>query len=120
MNKLEDSNSLDLSRRIIDIASDQKADDILLLDVRPQIFYTDFLVFFSMDTDRQINAIVREIESQLKINGSSLYTKEGLAENGWVAIDFFDVIVHIFKPEVREIYQLEKFFESSTELVRMI
>ena len=42
MNKLEDSNSLDLSRRIIDIASDQKADDILLLDVRPQIFYTDF------------------------------------------------------------------------------
>ena len=120
MNKLEDSNSLDLSRRIIDIASDQKADDILLLDVRSQIYYTDFLVFFSMDTDRQINAVVRDIESQLKANGNTLYTKEGLAENGWVVMDFFDVIVHIFKPEVREIYQLEKFFEFGTELVRMI
>ena len=60
MNKLENSNSLDLSRRIVDIASDQKADDILLLDVRSQIYYTDFLVFFSMDTDRQINAVVRD------------------------------------------------------------
>jgi len=120
MNKPDVSNSLDLSRRIVDIASDNKADDILLLDVRAQIYYTDYLVFFSMDTDRQINSIIREIELQLKVNGSSYFAKEGFAENGWVIIDFFDVIVHIFKPEVRESYQLEKFLEFGTELVRMI
>ena len=46
-----------------------------------------------MDTDRQINSIIREIELQLKVNGSSYFAKEGFAENGWVIIDFFDVIL---------------------------
>ncbi|MQG18820.1 MAG: ribosome silencing factor [SAR202 cluster bacterium] len=117
MNKFLNPSPLDLSRKIVDIASENNANDVVLIDVRPQVYYTDYLVVFSLDTDRQINSVIREIELQFKTTG---IIKEGIPEHGWVIIDFFDVIVHIFKPEIRETYQLEHFFEFGSELVRLI
>lgn len=99
-----------LAERIAAIASDKKAIDIRVIDLRGIVSYTDFFVICSGNTERQAKAIHDGIYEELK-NGSAerLLPRrtEGDREARWILLDYWDVVVHIFTPEAREYYRLE-------------
>ena len=100
-----------LAERIATIASDKKAVDIRVIDLRGIVSYTDFFVICSGNTERQAKAIHDAIYEELKHGpgGDRLLPRrtEGDREARWILLDYLDVVVHIFTPEAREYYRLE-------------
>ena len=98
-----------LADRIAAIASDVKAADIRVLDLREVLGYTDYFVVCSGNTERQTKAIYDRIYRDLKDNERMLPRREeGSREARWILMDYLDVVVHIFTPEARSFYRLEQ------------
>jgi ribosome-associated protein len=98
-----------LARVIADYAGDKKAIDIAELDLRGVLGYTDFFVVCSGNTDRQTKAIHDGIHQGLKKDHGMLPRRvEGLAEGRWILMDYLDCVVHIFTPDAREYYRLDR------------
>jgi ribosome-associated protein len=94
---------------IVRYAEDKKAIDVVELDLRGVLGYTDYFLVCSGNTGRQAKAIHDGILEGLKHEHDTLPRKvEGSAEGGWILMDYFDVVVHIFTPETREFYRLEQ------------
>jgi ribosome-associated protein len=97
-----------LADRIAAIASDRKAIDIRVLDLRGIVGYTDFLVVCSGNTERQTKAIHDAIYRELKDSDGLLPRREeGMREARWILLDYLDCVVHVFTPQAREFYRLE-------------
>jgi ribosome-associated protein len=96
-----------LARRLAAIADDKKATDLVALDVRPLVSYTDYLVICTARNERQAKAIHDEVYHQLKRDGWLPARVEGEREAEWVLLDYLDTVLHIFTPELRERYRLE-------------
>jgi ribosome-associated protein len=94
--------------RIAAVASDRKAIDIRVLDVRGMVGYTDFFVICSGNTERQTKAIHDAIHEDLKREGVIPRRVEGSREARWVLMDYLDAVVHIFTPDARSFYRLEQ------------
>ena len=102
-------NSEELAAAIANFADDKKAQSIVELDLRGVVDYTDFFVICSGGSDRQVKAIHDGIHLGCKSEHAILPTRvEGLPRGQWVLMDYLDVIVHVFMPEVREYYSLER------------
>jgi ribosome-associated protein len=94
---------------IAEYASDRKALDIVVLDVRGIIGYTDYFVICTGRTDRQTKAIHNAIHMGMKSQHGRLPRRvEGLPQARWILMDYLDVVVHVFTPEAREYYRLEQ------------
>ena len=94
---------------IAEFASDVKAIDLVELDLREVLGYTDYFVISSGNTDRQTKAIHDRVHEGLKKEHGILPRRvEGLAEGRWILMDYLDVVVHIFTPDAREFYRLEQ------------
>ena len=90
-------------------AADKKGSDIVVLDLREVAGYTDFFVIVSGTSDRQAKAIHDGIHQGLKKHEGLLPRRvEGLGEARWILMDYLDVVVHVFTPETRGFYALEK------------
>jgi ribosome-associated protein len=91
------------------LAADRKALDLVQLDLRGIIGYTDYFVICSGRSDRQVKAIHDAIyEGMKKQHGVLPERVEGLPQARWVLMDYLDVVVHVFTPETREYYRLEQ------------
>jgi ribosome-associated protein len=97
-----------LVERIVSVASDRKAIDIRVLDVRGMVGYTDYFVICSGNTERQTKAIHDAVHESLKASGVIPRRVEGAREARWVLMDYLDAVVHIFTPDAREFYRLEQ------------
>jgi ribosome-associated protein len=98
-----------LAEEIARFAGDAKAIDLVELDLRDVLGYTDYFVISSGNTDRQTKAIHDRIHQGLKNEHGLLPRRvEGLAEARWILMDYLDVVVHVFTPEAREFYRLEQ------------
>jgi len=90
-------------------ASDVKAQEIVELDLRGVLGYTDYFVIATGGTDRQVKAVHDRIHENMKREHGLLPRRvEGVSESRWILMDYLDVIVHIFTPEAREFYRLEQ------------
>lgn len=99
----------DLAHAVAGYAADKKAIDIVELDLRGVLEYADFFVVCSGNTDRQAKAIHDGIHLGMKNDHGVLPRRvEGLSEAHWVLMDYLDVIVHVFTPETRAFYALER------------
>ncbi len=99
---------------VLQAAHDKKASDVVLLDLRHADGFTDFFVICSGQSNRQIKAIADGIEEQLrKEHGLKPSHVEGYARAEWILLDYFDFIVHVFHPETREFYGLERLWGSA-------
>jgi ribosome-associated protein len=99
-----------LARRIAETALDKKAQDVVALDMRGVVTYTDFFVICTGNTERQTQAIEDAIHQGLKHSdhGRILPERiEGHAEGRWILMDYLDCVVHIFTPGARDYYRLE-------------
>ncbi len=91
----------------------------MLLDIREICTYADYLVIFSGQSERQIKALCEEIDKALSQTGVILLHQEGTVDSGWVLMDFGEVIIHIFAPEVRDYYQLDSLWSAAKPLIRI-
>jgi ribosome-associated protein len=99
----------ELVTEITRLAADKKAIDVVELDLRGVLGYTDYFLVCSGNTGRQAKSIHDGIIEGLKREHGTLPRRvEGSAEAGWILMDYLDVIVHIFTPETREFYRLEQ------------
>jgi ribosome-associated protein len=92
-------------------AADKLASDILLLDVSEQLVITDVFLLASAPNDRQVRAIVDDIEEQLRDLGCKPLRREGEKEGRWVLLDFGDIVVHVQHQEERVFYALERLWK---------
>ena len=100
--------SEDLLARILSSLEDDKAEDIVQVDLRGKSAMADYMVICSGRSSRQVAAISEKLVDRLKADFGRYSKVEGKDTGDWVLIDTGDVIVHVFRPEVREFYQLEK------------
>jgi ribosome-associated protein len=101
-------NSTDLAHRISDIIFTKKGFNVLSVDLRNLVSFTDYFVICSADSDTQVKAIADEVDRVLSDDGIKCWHKEGLKALSWVLLDYVDVVVHVFKNDSREFYNLEK------------
>jgi len=91
-------------------ASDKQALHIMAFDVSDQLAITDAFVLAAASNDRQVKAIVDEIEDKLRDIGAKPIRREGERDGRWVLIDYGDVVVHVFLDEVRRFYEIERLY----------
>jgi len=115
-----DESVLAMAHRIVELASDKKASDIVLLDVRGETTMTDYFVICSGASDRQLNAIAGGIVEGMKEEGDPPLSREGDASSHWLLVDFGGVIVHVMSKPEREFYQLEKLWSQASLLLHIV
>jgi ribosome-associated protein len=97
-------------------ASEKKAVDVRILEVRNLIVITDYFVVCSGATERQVRTIVDEIEKTMTKLGMKAIRREGEREGRWVLLDFGDVVAHVFAAEERTYYELERLWKDAPEI----
>jgi len=110
----------ELAHRIVDVASDRKAADIVLLRTSEVTTLADYFVIASGRSDRQVQALSKAIVDELRDEGYKPLGIEGKGGARWVLIDYGSVIVHLFAPEVREYYGLERLWSKAAQVVRVV
>jgi ribosome-associated protein len=106
-----------LARRLAAVADSKKGEDLVALDMRPLVAYTDFLVVCTARNERQAGAIVDEVRVQLKRElGLLPGGVDSAGEAGWTIIDYLDCVLHVFTPEARDRYQLEDLWREAPRL----
>ena len=111
---------LEVAQFIVDEAADKLAEDIVLLDLRGLAPFADYFVIMSAESSRQIEALEEDLTQVLKDSGVPRHRREGTPGSGWVLLDFSDVIIHIFSPEEREFYDLERLWGRAPQVVRVL
>jgi ribosome-associated protein len=99
--------SEDLARRVAAIADSKQAADLVALDMRELVGYTDFLVICTARNERQSKAIYDAVHDELKREGMLPARVEGERDAQWLLVDYLDCILHVFSPETRNRYRLE-------------
>jgi ribosome-associated protein len=108
-----------VARQIVDVAVDKKAGDVTLLEIGKVTTLADYFVIATGTSDRQINAIGSGVEERMKEEGVRLLAREGVPGDGWVLLDYGQVIVHVFAPEQREYYDLERRWREAPTLLKI-
>jgi len=111
--------SLEIARRIVELAEDKKAADIVLLDLAGLTTLADYFVIASGGSDRQLDAIADGIVSGMRDEKVKPFGREGTAASHWVLVDFGSVIVHVFTPPERDFYQLERHWSEAKTVLRV-
>lgn len=108
-----------LARRIAAIVEDKLGEDVLILDMRGLVGYTDFLVIATARNERLAKAIHDEVHERLKRDEGTIPDRvEGVAEARWILLDYLDCVLHLLVPEARERYRLERLWGEAPRLER--
>jgi len=109
--------SENLARRLAELADSKQAEDIVVLDMRGLVAYTDFLAICTARNERLAKAIVDEVRVRVKQESALLPGGvDGGGEAGWTILDYLDVVLHVFTPEARDRYQLDDLWHEAPRL----
>jgi ribosome-associated protein len=100
--------ALDMATVAARAAVAKLADDVVVIDVSGQLVITDCFVIASASNDRQVNAIVDEVEEKMRVAGHKPARREGTREGRWVLLDYIDIVVHIQHQDERNFYALDR------------
>ena len=103
--------ALEMARVAVAAAADKLAENIVVLDVSEQLVITDLFVSASAPNERQVQAIVDEVEEKVRLHGVKPTRREGTREGRWVLLDFVDVVVHVQHSEERGFYGLDRLWK---------
>ena len=112
----ETDNDLDKVTRILSAALERNAQMPLVMDVRAVTSFADAFVLLSGRSDRQVRAIAESIIETLRESDEAPLGVEGMQDGRWVLIDCNDVIVHVFEPEMRDLYALERLWSDAPNI----
>jgi ribosome-associated protein len=110
----------DLAHRIVEVASDKKASDVVLLRTAEVTTMADYFVICSGRSERQVQVLGHAIVDELRKEGIRPLGVEGRGTARWILLDYGSVIVHVFAPEEREYYGLERLWSNATQVVRVV
>ncbi len=110
---------VDIARRVVEIAEDKKAADIVLLEVGALTTVAEYFVICSGGSERQLEAIGDGIVEGLRAEGVRPIGREGTASSHWVLLDYGGVIVHVFTPPERDFYALERHWSEAKTVLRV-
>jgi nicotinate-nucleotide adenylyltransferase len=116
---LNERSSLEIARRVVELAEDKKAADIVLLDLSALTTFADYFVICSGGSERQLDAIADGIIEGLRPEKTRPIGREGTPASHWVLVDFGSVVVHVFTPPERDFYQLEKHWSEAKTVLRV-
>ena len=105
-----------LARKLARIADEKQATDVVALDMRELVGYTDFLVLATARNERLAKAIHDEVHHALKRDGLLPARAEGTAQSQWILLDYLDAVLHVFVPETRERYRLDQLWGEAPQL----
>jgi ribosome-associated protein len=107
------------AHEIAEIISDKQGADIVILDTREASGIADYFVIATANSERQLKAIVDEVQKQMKARKTLPLGVDGEPASGWVLLDYANVIVHVFDPGTRDYYQLEELWKDAPTVVRI-
>jgi ribosome-associated protein len=108
--------SEELARRLAALADSKQATDVVALDMRGLVGYTDFLVLCTARNERLAKAIHDEAHAALKREGLLPARAEGVRESRWILLDYLDAVLHVFVPEARDRYRLDQLWGEAPRL----
>ncbi len=98
---------------------DKKGEDILLLDIKDIASFTDYFVLCTGTSDRMLDALAEAALETVRAHHRKKARKQGQARDGWVVVDYGDVVVHLFSPDQRKYYDLEELWGDGKVLLRV-
>jgi len=113
---LSDSEQIERAKQIVEAALELKAERPVVMDVGELTSFADLVVVLSGRSDRQVRAVVDAIRVSLRKEGEKPLGIEGYNEGRWILIDLADIIVHVFSPEVREHYDIERLWSDAPRI----
>jgi ribosome-associated protein len=114
---VNDAQSESLARQLATIADSKKAEDLVVLDMRGLVAYTDFLAICTARSERQAKAIVDEVRLRVKRETGLLPGGvDGGGDAGWTILDYLDCVLHVFTPDARQRYALEDLWHEAPRL----
>jgi ribosome-associated protein len=106
-----------LARRLADLANSKGAEEVVVLDMRGLVSYTDFLAICTARNERQVRAIVDEVKLRVKKDQELLPGgMDGDGAAGWIVLDYLDCVLHVFTEEARQRYRLEDLWREAPRL----
>ena len=113
------SESEALARELAELADSKLAEDVVVLDMRDLVAYTDYLIICSARNERQAEAIADEVHRAMKARHSLLpVNPDRSGDVGWTVLDYLDCVMHVFTGEVRDRYDLEELWHEAPRLER--
>ncbi|CAN5352372.1 ribosome silencing factor [soil metagenome] len=110
---------LELTRHMAETAAraatDMFARDVMIIDLREVVSYTDYFVVASAETERQTRRIVEEVLDRMREEGYRARTRRVDEGSAWISLDFLDVVVHVFTDEARDYYRLESLWRAAPQ-----
>ena len=106
-----------VARRIVELADEKQASDIILLDLRALAAFTDYFVICSADNERQLKAILAAIDENVSAEFGWSPRIEGLPVSGWIVLDYGDLVVHLFSSALRDYYRVERLWSRAVPVV---
>jgi ribosome-associated protein len=103
----------------VTVLEEKKGEDILLMDIREISDFADYFVICSGTSDRMLHALSHDVVEKIKETHQLRGRTEGLPEDGWILLDFGDVIVHLFSPDRRDYYRLEDLWGRGKVILRL-
>lgn len=111
------TDAVTLARRVVEIAEDKQASDIVMLDLIQLNTFADYFVICSADSERQIKALIEAIDTTVSKEFGRDARIEGTHDTGWILLDYGDVVVHVFSVVLRDYYRLERLWSKATPVV---
>ncbi len=112
-------NSQETARAIVDIVEEKKGEDIILIDIHEISDFADYFVICSGTSDRMLQALAKEVVEKMREKHRLRGRIEGEAQDGWILVDYGDVILHLFSPDQRDYYRLEELWSKGKVLLRL-
>jgi ribosome-associated protein len=108
-----------MARLIVDALEEKKGEDILLIDLREICDFTDYFVLCTGTSDRMLQALADAASEKVHAKYDQKGRMEGISQEGWLLVDFGDVVLHLFSPDRRQYYRLEELWGRGKVLLRL-
>ena len=106
-----------MARDIVDALEDKKGEDIVLMDIKEIASFTDYFVICTGTSDRMLDALANSAIDDIRIKHKRKGKQQGNSRDGWVVVDFGDVVLHLFSPDQRDYYHVEELWEAGKVLL---
>lgn len=110
---------MEIARKIVDVLEEKKGENIVLMDIRELSDFADYFVICTGTSDRMLQALADQTMDDLRNNHHVRGRIEGEAREGWILVDYGDVILHLFSPDRRDYYRLEDLWGKGKVLLRL-
>ncbi|MBI5352109.1 MAG: ribosome silencing factor [Chloroflexi bacterium] len=104
---------------MVNSLEDKKGEDIVLIDLKDIVSFTDYFIICTGTSDRMVDALANATIEDIRVKHKKKGKKQGLSRDGWVIVDYGDVVLHLFSPDQRDFYNLEELWEDGKVLLRL-